>query len=259
MVLFEGTYNSRDVGGLPLIGGGVTMDGILIRSDDLADLTTAGVSQLAASDVGTIVDFRTPIERAQRPNRLPDTQTIHHHALPVTAGQQPTAPPTNPDGSLDMTQISKIVSQIPTVGQLYIEMINGSGAEFAKFIRYLASPQERPGLIVHCTAGKDRTGISTAMALTIADVEYDAIVENYHQSQANLAKGWTQIQNARLAAAGITNPPENVIDILEKSPKEAIEQALAYLDDQGGVAGYLVKHGATEAQLASVRSRLRGE
>lgn len=259
MVLFEGTYNSRDVGGLPLIGGGVTMDGILIRSDDLADLTPSGVSQLAASDVGTIVDFRTPIERAQRPNRLPDAHSIQHHALPITAGQQPTAPPTNPDGSLDMGQIAQIINQIPSIGDLYIEMISGNGAEFAKFFELLATPQDRQGLIVHCTAGKDRTGLATAMALTIADVEYDAIVENYHQTQANLAKGWTEIQHQRLAAAGITDPPPQVTEILEKSPKSAIEQALRYLDDQGGVPAYLSAHGVGRAQLRTVRDRLRGE
>ncbi len=260
MVLFEGTYNSRDIGGLPLVRGGTTASGVLIRSDDLAGLTSTGLAQLAASDVGTIVDFRTPFEQKRRPNRVPEDASITQHQLAIAAGQQPTSAAIKSGNSdLSPEQMNEIIKGIPTLGNLYIEMLTENGTQFAQFINLLANPAARSGLLVHCAIGKDRTGVSTALALSVAGVEPEAIVENYHETQANIAQGWTEQQRARLAEYGITDLPEPVIEIMERSPKWAIEQALAYVTDQGGVNGYLQKQGVTDATLRTVRDRLSGE
>ena len=82
----EGSFNFRDTGGMPLTSGGATRSGVLYRSDALSGLTPAGLEQVAATDIGVIVDFRTPMERMMAPDRLPATRAYRVVELALLEG-----------------------------------------------------------------------------------------------------------------------------------------------------------------------------
>ncbi|QPE04209.1 tyrosine-protein phosphatase [Microbacterium schleiferi] len=82
----DGTYNFRDIGGLPLASGDDTRTGVLYRSDALSALTPLGLEQLAATDIEVVVDFRTAMEQQMAPDRLPASRHLQTVQLGVLEG-----------------------------------------------------------------------------------------------------------------------------------------------------------------------------
>ena len=108
---------------------------------------------------------------------------------------------------------------------------------------------------MHCTAGKDRTGVATALMLDAAGVERQAIIDNYAESAQNLAGPWTDGMLQSVAAMGVPVTPE-LKTLAAGSPPAEIEKALAWVDAHGGAADYLRSGGLTDDQLSALRARL---
>jgi protein-tyrosine phosphatase len=108
---------------------------------------------------------------------------------------------------------------------------------------------------VHCTAGKDRTGVSVALVLDAVGAERAAVVADYAASAANLAGPWADGMRAMITAMGVPLTPE-IDTLVTATPPAAIEQALAWVDAQGGAAEYLQSGGLTDAELDALRARL---
>ncbi|MCD2497822.1 tyrosine-protein phosphatase [Microbacterium nymphoidis] len=256
--LIPGTHNSRDVGGLPLAGGGSIAAGVLYRSDALAAVTDAGLEVIASSPIGTIIDFRTESERAEAPNRLPAGVPIAEHHLSLLEGALPTGAAPTPGMAVDAEMMRRMLERIPSISQLYLAMLQHAAPAFADVARSIASPEnaDRPGVLVHCTAGKDRTGVATALMLDIAGAERDAVVDDYAQSEQNLSGAWAEAMTARVAAMGVPLVPA-VTELLSGTPREAIESAFAWIDERGGSAAYLRSGGLDDDTIAGVQARLR--
>jgi len=111
-------------------------------------------------------------------------------------------------------------------------------------------------VLVHCTAGKDRTGIATALMLDAAGVERSAVVADYTASEANLSGPWADGMLHMVASMGVPITPQ-IRTLVTGTPPEAIEQALRYLDEShGGSASYLSSAGVDDAELEHLRLRL---
>jgi protein-tyrosine phosphatase len=252
--LIPGTANARDLGGLPLKGGGSTRQGVLWRSDALSGLTQEGLAVLGASPVGTIVDLRTDGERASAPDRLPE-RVVRQVELPLLQGAVPVPGPS--PSAVDPARIRDALAAMPDQTTLYRQMLEGSAQTFASIARLLASPEDpgRPALLVHCTAGKDRTGVAAALLLDVAGVRRDAIVADYATSARNLAASWGARIADLLAHSDVPIPPE-AIQLATATPPEVMEATLAWLDDNGGSAAYLRGGGLGEDELDRVRQAL---
>lgn len=262
----SGTFNFRDTGGMPLTGGGTSTPGILYRSDALSGLTPEGLEELAASDIGVIVDFRTPTEQQMAPDRLPTSRPFHVVELPLLEGavtglaqqaMQSVAQGNDPVAA--EKAVEAVLSQIPTLGDLYVAMLEHAATSFAEFARLVSAATVDPpsAVLVHCTAGKDRTGVSTALVLDAVGVERSAIVADYASSQKNLAGPWSEGMYAMVQKFGIPLT-DQIRDLISGTPAAAIEQALAWIDAQGGSAAYLRSGGLTDAELAALRHTLAG-
>ncbi|HET8926208.1 MAG TPA: tyrosine-protein phosphatase [Microbacterium sp.] len=256
----DGLHNFRDTGGLPLTAGGTTRSGVLFRSDALSGLTQAGLDQLAATDVGVIVDFRTPAERQIAPDRLPDARAFDVVDLSILEGataqlaQQLLAA-----GGPDPALIEQAMQNLPTLGDLYVGMLRHSAQAFAQVARLVAaSHDDAPtAVLVHCTAGKDRTGVATALMLDAAGTARDAIVADYAASEANLAGPWADGILAAIAGMGLPLTPQ-LRSLATGTPASAIEQAFAWIEaEHGDSAAYLRSGGANDAELDALRARLR--
>lgn len=257
----DGLHNFRDTGGLPLVGGGATRRGVLYRSDALSALTPAGQDALAATDIGTIVDLRTPDERRMSPDRVPDARPLRVVELSILEGAlaQLAERFLAAGGTADPGLIAQATAALPSLDALYRGMLEHGAASFAEVARLVAAfhDDEPTAVLVHCTAGKDRTGIATALLLDAVGTDREAVIADYAASERNLAGPWADGMLQTIAALGMPITPA-LRTLVSGTPPEAIRAALAWVDENGGSAAYLASGGLTADELATLRARLRG-
>jgi protein-tyrosine phosphatase len=231
---FPSLLNARDLGGYPTVDGSTTRWRSLLRSDDLAQLTLAGVHAFATYGIETVVDLRWPEEVALSPT--PITRVLKHIRYEQISLLADTP---------DEWRVRRADS---TAKELWHRaMLEGVRAELAKVLRVIATATPGP-LLFHCVAGKDRTGLIAALLLAVADVKPDAIAYDYAASTENLREAYLR----RYADA----KPEAIIDAVQ-CPEEGVHNMLAYLAKFGGARAYLEEIGLLPEEITALRSRLR--
>jgi len=163
--------NLRDFGGYPTQHGRRVKRGLLYRSASLAHLNDADLAQLEALDLRLICDLRTSEEIQEAPDRLP--RGIEYLHLPAHAHQNSRPSLRNVAGMLfKRSYLERILPR------LYTEvMIDQNPQVFAEIFRRVA--QGQLPLLLHCTAGKDRTGLSAALLLSWLGVSEELIIQDY--------------------------------------------------------------------------------
>ncbi len=169
-VPLEGCVNFREVSGYPLTSGGRIRPGRLFRSDGLGRLTAADVGVVRGLGVRTVIDLRTAGEVAER-GRIPvDDLPVSYHSLPLM-------------------DVLPAPEELPSwrdpafVAGQYLAMVETGGEALAAAVRILAGDGATPA-VVHCSAGKDRTGVTVALVLGMVGVGDDDIVADYARSAA---------------------------------------------------------------------------
>lgn len=210
----EGSRNARDVGGYPTASGEVTAPLRLLRSGRLHDLTDADRAYLASIGLRTVVDLRIDSEIEREPDALGELGVEWFNTPP------------------------RLGEDAEGLEELYLAWLDHSADRFTAGFRAIARPDGLPAL-VHCAAGKDRTGILVALVLELLGVDDRTIVEDY------------MISNSALLF--YTDAP------LANNPifAEAMVGLLAHLRRHHGSAeGYFKAHGATDEEIARVRAGL---
>jgi protein-tyrosine phosphatase len=255
----EGAVNARDVGGVPLRDGGAIAAGRLLRSDNLQDLTAGDVAHLVDDHgVRAVIDLRTGVEvRLEGPGPLltDDRVVVEHRSLYPEKGEHTDAivadtvvPWQNGLGGADMP------GETPTV-RTYFGYMERRPDSIVGALRTIAGPPEDGAALVHCAAGKDRTGLVVALALEVAGADRDAIVADYARTSERIEQ-----VVARLAAS-----PTYAHDMVTNDPRhhaarpESMIRILELLDERhGSPAGWLRDNGLEDDALATLRARLRG-
>jgi protein-tyrosine phosphatase len=253
----DGVVNMRDLGGLPTADGGSTAWRRLIRSDDLQALSDAAVDHLVA-DVGVrdIVDLRSETELhllGDGPLRVLESLTHHHHSLlPGSRGGADSRRPKSGDSGL---------------GSPWKQHDGRRDASFWAD-HYLGYLSERPdsvsaaldivsrsegATIVHCAAGKDRTGTVVALALSVAGVPDEVIVEDYVLSAERITRILERLHEHPVYGEVLRSQPAD-----DQRPKAAsMETILGALRDRfGGAEGWLSDQGWSRADVERLRTRL---
>ena len=242
----HGTANTRDVGGLPTTDGRRTASRRLLRSDSLRDLRPADVRRLV-DDLGvrTVVDLRAGIELAAQdpgPMAREPLVTIEHLSL-------------FPEFDDHVKPLSE---RLPPVGRgfagLYLGFLLQRPDSVLTALRLIA---HGPGAtVVHCTAGKDRTGTVIALALAEAGVEREAIVADYAASAERY--GAVLRRHAHEAAGGgLVNGLANVAALVHAPRAVILERFLdALAEQEGGVSAWLQEQGWTAADRAALHRKL---
>ncbi|MBT2485474.1 MULTISPECIES: tyrosine-protein phosphatase [unclassified Microbacterium] len=227
----DGVNNVRDVGGIPTDDGGRIRPGVLLRSGQLSGATTNGATALRRS-IQHIIDLRDGEEVAAEPTEIEGPDTTH---LPLFLGSVRSFFET--DTSLD---------------DLYLHLLEESGDRLVAAIRIIA--QGAPTL-VHCTVGKDRTGVTVALALSAVGADREAVIADYALTASQLPEQRSQ----RIAAYLRAQHPEAVhaVALATESPAPVMRHLLEQIDERwGSAAGYLRASGMTEDELAALRSAL---
>jgi len=235
-----GVYNLRDTGGYSA-GEGSSRWGRLFRSDALHLLDDDGRALLADLGIVHIVDLRGSEELRTAPSSLDGLEVTVHH-LPVFDEAAPAA------------QLDLSVGLAP----VYDHMVDERGANLAAAIRVIAGAADDEAVLVHCTAGKDRTGLVIAFALSAAGVDRDEVVADYAQTADNLRGEWAGRMLAQYRSGDAVLAPE-VVELVTASPAPVLAALLDRIDrEHGSVRDYLLAQGMTDAELERLTAFLVG-
>jgi protein tyrosine/serine phosphatase len=242
----EGAANARDVGGLPLRDGRVIRDRVLIRSDNLQGLTDADVARLLDLGLREVIDLRHGKEvEKEGPGPLVRAGLRHHHLSVV--------PEVGENTDIDAEKVLALRKERWEQGpvSVYQGYLEDGTASVVGAARVVATTEG--AAIVHCAAGKDRTGTVVALILDAVGVDRAAIVADYAASSDAIDGVLRRLTGSETYAKDLEKTDRDV----HLSKPETMEGLLAWLDETwGGGAGWLTAHGLTEAELAALRTRL---
>ncbi|MEV8373944.1 tyrosine-protein phosphatase [Kribbella sp. NPDC056861] len=225
---WDGAVNARDLGGLPA-GSGTIQPGRVYRSARPDLLTEDGWQQLEQAGVGTVIDLRNDHERLEV--RVLDV--VHHH--PIEDQQD--------------TEFMAVWGERLDSPAYYSEALRRwPGLITSVFARIADAPEG--GVLVHCKAGRDRTGMIIAMLLQLVGTPVADILDDYELSLRTINAYYEATP-----AAGETplTPAE-----LEQHCADNCLALIAFLGSTD-VAGYLTNSGLTFEQLDRLRERLLAE
>lgn len=220
-ITIEGTYNARwsDAG-----------EHRLARAAALDEVGQGGAATLGTLGLTRVVDLREDGERGPAGHDVP-VVTVPLYLLPD-------GPPQT--GSLE---------------QVYDFLLRERGTELTRAVAAIAAA---PGpVLVHCTAGKDRTGLVIALALLAAGHSEADVVADYARSTGVVRARRAEHAHTVLAALALPAAEHrSSLRLHLDSPPEAMEHALRTLAAEGGAAAYLLRHGLPAEHLQALRDTL---
>jgi protein-tyrosine phosphatase len=231
--------NARDLGGLPMRGG-VTRSGVLIRSDDLGNLNAAGRDAMVAYGVTTVIDLRADSERngtfdprfprPARENVQVDGVEYIHRALVDDAAL-------------------KGLGEAANMYERYLVMLSTRQEAFRDIFTSIGVAEH--GVLFHCFAGKDRTGLVAALLLDLAGVAPNDIAADFGETDRQLASQYelwisqTAPERQQEMRDELRCPPERILGVLD------------FVETKwGGVASYLEAAGVTPPNIDRLSARL---
>ncbi len=247
----DGAVNVRDVGGLPAGRRRRIAEHRLLRADDLNDLSPADVDLLVGRiGVTTVIDLRSPAEARDRgPGPLTGAdgvRYVQHSLLPELGIAADVADAAS-------ARIDRAFARYPADVRcgLYLGYLVERPAEVVAALRDIAGAGGP--VLVHCAAGKDRTGVITAMALTVAGVRPDAVIADYAATAERIGPLMDRMRGVAAYAAGVEREPGG-----EHTPRpETMAAFLAEVDSRyGGMLAWLSAHGFGAADAQLLRSEL---
>jgi protein-tyrosine phosphatase len=228
--LVSGVMNFRDVGGLPA-GNGRTRSGVLYRSGNLAHVDDPGYEALRALKLRRIIDLRDDQEVEFSPSRV--------EGLDIVTQRVP----------LFLGSVASFFENDVSLAELYSSLIDGSADRVVEVVRGVIDDQP---VLVHCTVGKDRTGLTVALTLAAAGVDLDAVVDDYARTETLLPPE----RNAQITARLRALHPESrhLEELATRSPAPVMRELLARLErDYGSPADYLRAKGLDDDEIRELR------
>ncbi|HVE24740.1 MAG TPA: tyrosine-protein phosphatase [Sporichthya sp.] len=228
-----GLHNFRDIGGYPTADGATTRWGRVLRAGQLNEIGEAAHPQIDELGLRTIIDLREDVERAKSPASVyPAGLTVLRHPL---------------------YHDRIVLGDIDDLGVLYTQILDRCADTVTAALEHLAAPGALPAL-VHCSAGKDRTGLIIGLLLSALGVPDEIVAEDYAVTE----RAYTGEDRERMIRKGLAlGAKATRIEHLIGSPPETMRAALAGLRARhGSVETYLLEGGLRPDSLAALRTAL---
>ena len=235
---FEGCFNFRDIGGYKNQDGKTVKKGLYFRTGRQDRMTERDLAQLLDLKISTQIDLRKPDEVLDQGKGPLETMGANYINIAVI-----------PEGGSD--QLSKLVGDTGISGKRYLGYLEFGPTSWLRLFGILAEQENLP-VVLHCTAGKDRTGVSTAFLLSVLGVSRDVIEADYlltnldTERQADFIErtvGYPEgyDRKSMITAAGV--------------PEDAMSDFLDGVESKwGSVIEYLEKIGVSREQMEKVRN-----
>lgn len=182
--------------------------------------------------VSTVLDLRDDSERTYAPSVLPENVQIIPSPIMQSIGN-----------TLNDADVS--------IHSFYQNLVDTYATNYVRGIRHLINNADGP-VLVHCTAGKDRTGTFIALVLLAMDVDREDVLNDYAQTEEYLAGEWANQHIAFMRASGL-EITANLHTLLVQSPSDALDSALTRIEQRyGSVPDYLRTHGLSDAEMQSL-------
>jgi protein-tyrosine phosphatase len=237
-----GTYNVRDLGGLPTLTGQQTKSHRMLRSGNLDKIPVASQEQLLTYGVATIVDIRDEWEVAHYPNVFEHSPHVKYHNLPLLGDVL----------SNDATWKSES-DAYEYLHELYIKYLERCQNQIAKIFTAIADGESIT--LFHCHAGKDRTGLIAALLLSVVGVANHDIAEDYRVSDTQITH---LINEWRQYALQHGHDMERFNRKVASVPQTIIETLHFVQSKYGDTSNYLQTCGVSKASLTQLQEYLVG-
>ncbi len=267
----EGAVNVRDLGSLPTSDGRVTAHRKVIRSDNLQQLSETDVRWLVDDlQVRSVIDLRTNVEISNEgpgPLTREPLVTITELSLFQELGRENV--PLNPrqdkptvSGSIVLPwqnrnkQENSEATARPTASEVYLSYLTQRPESVLEAMRIMAYSDG--ATVVHCAAGKDRTGIIVALALEEIGVEREETIADYALTAERIEAVMRRLLASATYSGDLGEVKLDPAKVDRHTPRaETMRETLTAIDDlYGGVAAYLRERGWVEADSAALRARL---
>jgi protein-tyrosine phosphatase len=232
----EEVHNVRHIGGYQTRDGRRTSAQI-IRAAGLSRMPAAAVAQMRAHGVRTVIDLRSSKELEEMPTPALDGHGIRHVHAPVFES--------------DASPVGLADKPFPGFAKIYARFLESGRDAYRVLAETVAETSD--GLLYHCAAGKDRTGVATALLLDLAGVPDEQILEDHAQSARLLAPMLPKWKEG-MAERGMD--PARAEVMLASDPAD-IHALLLHLRDRWGDAeGYFQDIGVSVTTIRRVRERV---
>jgi len=234
-VPLTGTMNTRDLGGLPLAGGGRTRSGVFYRSDVPMGFKDEDFAELERRGLTTVIDLRQPNELERDPSCLHGRDGLDWHNVEVWGHIA------KDDGPADEYDIVAF----------YRAALDHAGPAFVRAVELLANSEG--AALFHCTAGKDRTGLLALLVLEVAGVPTETIISDFALTHDRIEPLRQRLLDDA-ESKGVSR--EQFSRLLGATP-DLIAPAIEHLHaTYGGAEAYLRRHGASDETLEKLRAKL---
>ena len=242
---WDGCFNVRDLGGHPTEDGRVTQFARVVRADSVHRLSDEGWRAMTDYGVRTVVDLRFPVELEEDPPRDVDLEVVHLSLL----------------GEPDHERWTELEARAAATGTaagftrtVYLDALEEHNANLAAAVAAVGHAVPG-GVVVHCHAGKDRTGLVTALLLRLAGVPTEEVARDYALSERNLAA-----RNEEWIAEAADEEERGWRRRISSTPADGMHGVLEEIESRyGDVAAYLRAGGAADADLEAAQARLLDE
>ena len=235
---FEGCFNFRDIGGYLNQDGKRVKKGLYFRAGRQDRMTDKDLSQLSDLQISTQIDLRRPDEVLEQGKGPLESMGAKYINIAVI-----------PEGGSD--KLSRLVGDTGISGKRYLGYLEFGPTSWLRLFGILANEDNLP-VILHCTAGKDRTGVSTAFLLSILGVSREVIEADYLLTNLDTERQADFIESTVGYPEGYDR--ETMISVAGV-PRDAMKVFLDGLESKWGSAiEYLEKIGVTQEQMEAIRT-----
>lgn len=232
---FSGLINARHLGGYHTTDGGITKKEAFIRCENPYKLTAEDLDLLYNLGIRRVIDLRSPEEVSAAPNPMAEDNRFTYKNIPVF--------------SEDASPEALTKSGIP-MGDLYVYMIEERKPAFREIFAEIL--RSEGGVLYHCSAGKDRTGVLSALLLLLAGVDEETVVQEYCYTQVLLAPLVAELKKSINADIS-----EEYADEMLCAYPEFIRTAIMYLKKNYiNAEGYLKALGFSKTEIDALKGRL---
>ncbi len=245
-VYLRSVHNFRDIGGVTTVDGKHIKEKMLFRSASPDNITGRDIRKMHELNIKTIVDLRAPGETGRKNKKFEGIQTV---SLPLDFER------TTRERLIPLIKQKNAYNLIDDlIGSLYLEILDGSVSVFRDIVDLLLEPSRCP-MLIHCHAGKDRTGIISALIQMALGADQQSIIEGYMASNEALLPSYKRrLIISKILYLGFL-PANNIlyaITVRSNNIESVIERVITFY---GGIEGYLKSSGPGMSDFKELRER----